>query len=102
MNDVPKITVHISRLSKLLMYLILPLNILWCSFLTVVCLPKENNCKKNHKVVDKLTTVKNSAISPDIPVDLLKEKGKEMNGTINDVLMTVLSLSLKQYLLRHT
>lgn len=63
--------------------------------MTVVCLPKENNGIKNDKIVDKLTTVKNSAISPDIPVDLLKEKGREMNGTINDVLMTVLSLSLK-------
>ena len=95
MDDVPKITVKISFLRRLIMYLILPLNILWCSFLTVVCLPKENNGIKNDKVVEKLTTVKNSAISPDIPIELLKAKGREMNGTINDVLMTVLSLSLK-------
>ena len=95
MEDVPKITVKISPMQKLLMYIILPLNVLWCSFLTVVCLPKENNGIKNNAVCSKLTPVKNSAISPDIPIELLKSKSKLMNGTINDVLMTVLSLSLK-------
>lgn len=75
-RDVPKVTVDISYARKLLMYVILPLNILWCSFLTVVCLPKENNGFKNKAIVDKLTPVKNATISHDIPISLLREKGR--------------------------
>jgi len=33
---------------------------------------------------------------------VLQAKGKQLGGTHNDVLMTVLSLSLKEYLLRYT
>jgi len=35
-------------------------------------------------------------------MDMLQAKGKQLGGTHNDVLMTVLSLSLKEYLLRYT
>jgi hypothetical protein len=101
-KDVPKLTVGISAARKLLLYVMLPLNILWCSFLTVVCLPKESNAFKNEKTIEKLSQVKNAAISPDIPIDLLQAKGKQLGGTLNDVLMTVLSLSLKQYLNNYT
>jgi len=75
-KDVPKITVKISFGRKLLLYVLLPLNILWCSFLTVVCLPKENNGFKTLEIVKKLSSDKKAAISPDIPIDLLLSKGK--------------------------
>jgi hypothetical protein len=101
-KDVPRITVGISAAHKVLLYLLLPLNIIWCSFLTVVCLPKENNAFKNKQTVPKLSEVKQSVISPDIPIHLLRAKGKQLGGTQNDVLMTVLSLSLREYLNRHT
>ena len=76
-RDVPKITVKISYARKLLLYFMLPLNILWCSFLTVVVLPKENNGFKDKAIVQKLSPVKQAAISPNIPIDLLREKGKQ-------------------------
>lgn len=101
-KDVPRITVGISLATKFLLYLLLPLNLVWCSFLSVVCLPKENNAFKNKQTVAKLSQVKQAVISPDIPIDLLRAKGKQLGGTQNDVLMTVLSLSLKEYLIRHT
>jgi hypothetical protein len=47
MKDMPKLTSKISLFYHVFMLLLLPLNILWCSFLTVVCLPKENNGFKN-------------------------------------------------------
>lgn len=75
-RDVPKVTVKISYAHKLLMYIILPLNILWCSFLTVVCLPKEDNGFKNKAIVDKLSPIKQCTISPDIRISLLREKGR--------------------------
>lgn len=49
----------------------------------------------------KVTPFKKGCISRDIPIDLLKTKGKAMSGTLNDVLMTVISCSLKQYLVRY-
>ena len=49
-----------------------------------------------------MTPVKNACISPDISIELLKIKAKELGATLNDVLLTVLSLSLKQYLLEYT
>jgi hypothetical protein len=75
-KDVPKLTVGISAALKILLYSLLPLNILWCSFLTVVCLPKENNAFKNKQTVEKLSNVKQAAISPDIRIDMLQAKGK--------------------------
>ena len=50
----------------------------------------------------KLTPVKNACFSPDIPIEMLKARAKEQGGTLNDVLMTVLSLSFSQYLAEYT
>lgn len=77
------------------MILILPLNIFWCSFLTVVCLPKEENGFKNREIYKTLSNKKNVSISSDIPQELLVKKARQMGGTLNDVVMTILSISLK-------
>jgi hypothetical protein len=84
------------------MVIILPLNIFWCSFLTVVCLPKLQNGFKTKAIYNSLSAKKNAAISNDIPQELMIRKAKLMGGTLNDVVMTVLSLSLKKYLERYT
>ena len=63
----PKLTSEISLVAQFLMWLILPLNIVWCSFLTVVCLPKESNGLKTPEIYKKLSANKNSVISVDIP-----------------------------------
>lgn len=80
----------------------LPLNIFWCSFLTVVCLPKENNGFKNAAICKQLTSRKQVCISKDIPQELIKRKARQMGGTLNDVLMTVLSVSINKYLKTYT
>jgi diacylglycerol O-acyltransferase / wax synthase len=61
----------------------------------------ENNGFKNDKIAKAKTPFNKGRISRDIPVDLLKAKGKAMGGTLNDVLMTVISCSLKQHLARY-
>eukprot|EP00350_Pseudokeronopsis_sp_OXSARD2_P006742 CAMPEP_0170566164 /NCGR_PEP_ID=MMETSP0211-20121228/79662_1 /TAXON_ID=311385 /ORGANISM="Pseudokeronopsis sp., Strain OXSARD2" /LENGTH=157 /DNA_ID=CAMNT_0010887261 /DNA_START=537 /DNA_END=1010 /DNA_ORIENTATION=- len=46
-----------------------------------------------------LTGLKRSSITRDLKVDELKLKSKELNVTINDLLMTLTSISIKQYLM---
>lgn len=101
MKDMPNITSNISLCAQIIMWLILPLNIFWCSFLTVVCLPKELNGFKTPEIQQKLTKKKNAVISVDISQRVLHRKAKQMGGSINDFFMTILSISLKKYLERH-
>jgi hypothetical protein len=44
------------------------------------------------------TGVKRASFGDDIPLELIKKKSKELGVTINDVIMGVCSLSLKEYL----
>lgn len=101
-RDLPKLGTQIPLCPQIFMWLILPLNLIWCSFLTVACLPKECNGFKNPQISQSLTRQKSAVISQDIPIRLLDQKAKQMRGTRNDVIMTLLSLSLKQYLAEHT
>ena len=78
----------------------MPFNLLYCLYLTQIGLKNELNGFKNPQISANLSPVKRGRISKDIPIELLKKKGKEMKGTLNDVLMTVLSLSLRQYLVK--
>lgn len=45
---------------------------------------------------------KKACISCDISQDALLKKGRQMGGTQNDVVMAILSLSLKQFLSKYT
>ena len=49
-----------------------------------------------------MTSIKNLAISKEISQDLLKAKAKQLGGNQNDVLMTILSVSIRQYLTKYT
>jgi hypothetical protein len=47
LQKLPRLSQSISTVQNVLLFLLLPLNVLWCSFLTVVCLPKECNALSN-------------------------------------------------------
>jgi hypothetical protein len=70
-RDLPKLGTQIPWCSQIFMWLILPLNLIWCSFLTVVCLPKENSGFKTRQISQGLTQQKCAAISEEIPVRLI-------------------------------
>lgn len=44
-----------------------------------------------------MTPVKKACLSRDISIETIKKCGKKNNMTINDVIMTVISMSLKEY-----
>jgi hypothetical protein len=50
MQNIPHVTCSIPQWVQIFSYMLLPLNIFWVSFLTVVCLPKEDNGLKNPKI----------------------------------------------------
>ena len=50
MSEMPHLTSNISTMMYVLNFLLLPMNIFWCSFLTVVCLPKELNGFKTPEI----------------------------------------------------
>lgn len=66
MKDMPNLTTNITFPMKIIMFLILPLNLVWCSFLTCVSLPYETNFFKNKQIHGALKSPKNASISVDI------------------------------------
>lgn len=77
------------------MFTLLPILVGFLTVKVLFCMKSENNGFKNKESAKKYTGIKKTMISQDIPIELIKEKGKQDGSTINDVLMTVLSLSLK-------
>lgn len=70
-KDLPKMGTQIPWCSQIFMWLILPLNLIWCSFLTVACLPKEHSGFKTPQISKSLTQQKSAVISEEIPVQLI-------------------------------
>jgi hypothetical protein len=55
----------------------------------------DKNCIKG---TVKLDSAKNNAICKCFDVAALKKAGKHFNGTINDVIMSLVSVSIKEYM----
>ena len=58
----------------------------------------ENNGIKTEKIKKALTAEKQAAFCPSISTALIKTRSKALGCTFNDILMTCVSRSLKQYL----
>ena len=68
----------------------------------LIVLPNELNGIKTEKVKESLTDHKQAAFCPSISTDLIKTRSKALGCTFNDILMTCVSRSLKQYLEEET
>ena len=64
----------------------------------LIVLPNELNGIKTEKAKESLTDHKKAAFCPSISTDLIKTRSKALGCTFNDILMTCVSRSLKQYL----
>ena len=84
----------LSLLEKLFLYLALPFSILKVA-LQLFTSAGDKSIINNEK---PLTGVKRAKVSKDLSMIRIKEKSKELNVTINDILMTITSISIKQYL----
>jgi hypothetical protein len=100
-KDFPKLTAGLGFWQKIVIHLCLPFTVAYAVYLTQIKMKVENNGYKNAKIARAKTPFNNACLSRDISLELLKAKGKEMGGTLNDVLMTVISCSLQQHLARY-
>jgi hypothetical protein len=85
-----------SFFEQLLIYLICPFATLKIIYIALIS-SRDQNAIKNGK---PLAGVKNGAISKVFSVDQIKKKGNKLGSTINDVIMTISSMSIKQYLVK--
>jgi len=74
-------------------YLIAPLATLKIIYIALIQ-RRDVNPVQNHR---PLTGIKKCSLSKSFSVDLVKKKGKKLGFTINDTIMTVTSISIKQY-----
>ena len=102
----PNLLVRLSFLQKLLIKLSLPI---YMNYLTVklILMGPHVNGFKHDKVTSKLNSHKNVEFIPDINLEDIKKRASELTTdklrvTINDVLMTVMSKTIKDYLTKHT
>jgi len=90
----PKVLIRTSLIQKIIIYLTMPLLILYYSLESQFLLKNENNAVVK-RCEGKLKAHKNAVISRDIPVSAVKEVSKRYGVSINDVVMTVMSNVLK-------
>ena len=77
------------------MFLMAPISII-LSVRYVLNSPNDINVIHNQS---KISGSKNGAFCKDVPLEQLKKKAKEMKVTINDLVMAITSISLKEYMI---
>ena len=103
----PNLMVRFNFVQDIAIKMVLPLYILWLGFKLVIVMGKERNGFKNPSITSKLTALKNVTLIPDVNIEDVKRKAAELSNevtryTINDVLTTILSKTLHDYLRLHT
>ena len=103
----PNLLIRFSFLQDISIKLMMPFYLLWLAFKLVILMKNERNGFKTPAVTEKLTSLKNYEMIPDICLNDVKKRAAElttprMKVTINDVLMTVLSKTINDYLRKHT
>jgi len=86
--------------------MVMPFYLLWLGFKLVIVMGNENNGFKNTTITSKLSVLKNATLIPDLSMKDIKRKAAELSTdvnkiTINDVLQTILSKTLHDYLRLH-
>ena len=97
-KNVPSIMVRFNYLQKLVQMVLSPFQVLWLGVKLLAFIPTDYTHYRKPEVINNLSTPKSMAISKDISLDIIKKKSKELNCTINDIIMTATSRTLKKHL----
>ena len=97
MEELPRFSNKMSTARHMVLFAILPFTLIYCLYFSTIGLKYQKNCYKNKETMKKLSIEKVGCFSKDIDIDLLKSKAKDNKATLNDLLMAVIGLSLKQY-----
>ena len=103
----PSLMVRFSFVQNLVIHLLVPFYLVWLTVKLVVLMKAERNGYKNDEIKSKLVAHKNVEFVPDIDMNDVKKRAAELSSernkiTINDVLMTVISKTVNDYLKEHT
>lgn len=85
----------LGAIKSFILYLLKPLTLTY-AFLFFFFWSTDVNCIK--KADFQLTGKKNNAICKPFEVDTLKSIGKQYNATVNDVVLSLVSLSIREYM----
>ena len=96
-QELPKVLVSMSFIKKAVMYAAAPLLTLYYSFESQFMRSKEANGLIS-RVDGKQSILKNGCIGTTIPLEKLKKVAKTHKASINDVVMTVISNVMKEFL----
>ena len=75
-----------------------PFQVLWLSVKLIAFVPTDYTHYRQPEVINNLSIPKRMAICKDISLDMVKKKSRELNCTINDIIMTATSRTLKKHL----
>ena len=99
----PNIIVRLTPLQRLQIYLAAPFYYFGGVAPKVDAMKPDRNCFKTEEMCKKLSEIKNVVILPDLSLDRVKKRTKEISSetgthiTINDYLMSILSKTVSDY-----
>ena len=96
-KNVPSIMIRFSAFQQILQMLIMPFYVVFLTTKLLFFMKDDKSPFSKPEITNNLTALKVQAISHDLSLDLVKKRGKELGCTINDIIMTAASRTIKQH-----
>ena len=77
--------------------IVLPLYVLWLNVKLLLLMPTDTSPFTKPEIIKNLSPQKRWAFSHDLSLEMVKKRGKELDCTINDIIMTATSRTIKQH-----
>lgn len=78
-SQYPQLMKRFGFVKSTIIYLMIPVYLLWLTVKMVILMKHENNAFHNKEITRKLTAEKNVEFIPDLKLDTIKEKAKELS-----------------------
>ena len=101
-KDIPAIMTRFGPLQTFFQLLIVPLYVSMLNLKLLLCFENQNNGLNTAEIRSQLDNHKKIAFVHDINLGILKNAGKLLGCSLNDIIMTCTSRMFKQYLMEHT
>lgn len=97
-KDIPPIMFRFTLLQQILNLFFIPILVNLLTLKFFFFMENQDNGINSAQVREKLDRLKGSAFVHDINIDILKKKSKELNCSMNDIIMTCTSRMFKRFL----
>ena len=96
-KNVPSIMIRFSPFQQMLQLLLMPVYLIWLTTKLLFFMEDDKSPFTKPEIIKNLTVQKNYAICHDLSLDLVKKRSKQLGCTINDIIMTAASRTIKQH-----